>query len=46
MDCDALQVSAVKCGRIRVDGEMVPVSYVVKTSEKISHFLHRSVVFL
>ncbi|CAL9030731.1 unnamed protein product [Prunus brigantina] len=34
-------VSAVKCGRIRVDGEMVPVSYVVKTSEKISHFLHR-----
>lgn len=34
-------VSAVKCGRIRVDGEMVPVSYIVKTSEKISHFLHR-----
>ncbi|PNY15795.1 RNA pseudourine synthase 7-like protein [Trifolium pratense] len=34
-------VSAVKCGRIQVDGEMVPVSYVVKSSQKISHFLHR-----
>ncbi|KAJ1417875.1 Pseudouridine synthase, RsuA/RluB/C/D/E/F [Sesbania bispinosa] len=34
-------VSAVKCGRIQVDGEMVPVSYVVKPSQKISHFLHR-----
>jgi hypothetical protein len=31
----------VKCGRIQVDGEMVPVSYVVKSSQKISHFLHR-----
>ncbi|XP_044494285.1 RNA pseudouridine synthase 7 isoform X2 [Mangifera indica] len=34
-------VSAVKCGRIQVDGEMVPVSYIVKSSQKISHFLHR-----
>ncbi|KAM7265372.1 hypothetical protein ACFE04_003055 [Oxalis oulophora] len=34
-------VSAVKCGRIQVDGEIVPVSYVIKPSQKISHFLHR-----
>ncbi|KAG7023047.1 RNA pseudouridine synthase 7, partial [Cucurbita argyrosperma subsp. argyrosperma] len=34
-------VDAVKCGRIQVDGEMVPVSYIVKSSQKISHFLHR-----
>ncbi|KAF7834067.1 RNA pseudouridine synthase 7 [Senna tora] len=34
-------VNAVECGRIQVDGEMVPVSYVVKSSQKISHFLHR-----
>lgn len=34
-------VSAVKCGRIQVDGEMVPVSYIVKSSQKISHFVHR-----
>lgn len=34
-------VSAVKCGRIQVDGEIVPVSYIVKRSQKISHFLHR-----
>ncbi|GAV74707.1 PseudoU_synth_2 domain-containing protein [Cephalotus follicularis] len=34
-------VSAVKCGRIQVNGERVPVSYIVKTSQKISHFLHR-----
>ncbi|KAF4362618.1 hypothetical protein G4B88_026180, partial [Cannabis sativa] len=34
-------VSAVKSGRIQVDGEMVPVSYIVKSSQKISHFLHR-----
>ncbi|XP_010536597.1 PREDICTED: RNA pseudouridine synthase 7 [Tarenaya hassleriana] len=34
-------VSAVKCGRIQVDGEFVPVSYVVRSSQKISHFLHR-----
>ncbi|GFP91613.1 rna pseudouridine synthase 7 [Phtheirospermum japonicum] len=34
-------VSAVKAGRIKVDGQIVPISYVVKTSQKISHFLHR-----
>ncbi|OVA17432.1 RNA-binding S4 domain [Macleaya cordata] len=34
-------VSAVKCGRIQVDGQIVPVSYIVQTSQKISHFLHR-----
>ncbi|MBA0582490.1 hypothetical protein Gorai_024634, partial [Gossypium raimondii] len=34
-------VSAVKCGRIQVDGENIPVSYVVKRCQKISHFLHR-----
>ncbi|KAJ7957206.1 Pseudouridine synthase [Quillaja saponaria] len=34
-------VSAVKSGRIQVDGEMVPVSYIVKPSQKISHFVHR-----
>ncbi|XP_022932600.1 RNA pseudouridine synthase 7-like isoform X1 [Cucurbita moschata] len=34
-------IDAVKCGRIQVDGEMVPTSYIVKTSQKISHFLHR-----
>ncbi|KAL4036424.1 hypothetical protein IC575_005164 [Cucumis melo] len=34
-------VDAVKCGRIQVDGEIVPVSYIVKSSQKISHFLHR-----
>ncbi|XP_015866947.3 RNA pseudouridine synthase 7 [Ziziphus jujuba] len=34
-------VDAVKCGRIQVDGQMVPVSYIVKSSQKISHFLHR-----
>ncbi|XP_057729852.1 RNA pseudouridine synthase 7 isoform X2 [Arachis stenosperma] len=34
-------VSAVKCGRIQVDGERVPVSYIVKSSQKISHFVHR-----
>ncbi|CAN1318137.1 RNA pseudouridine synthase 7 [Linum perenne] len=33
--------TAVKSGRIQVDGETVPVSYVVKTSQKISHFVHR-----
>ena len=31
----------VKCGRIQVDGKMVPVSYIVKPSQKISHFLHK-----
>ncbi|MED6198277.1 hypothetical protein PIB30_064643 [Stylosanthes scabra] len=34
-------VNAVKCGRIQVDGERVPVSYIVKSSQKISHFVHR-----
>ncbi|GLT77550.1 hypothetical protein SLA2020_491200 [Shorea laevis] len=34
-------VSAVKSGRIQVDGEIVPVSYIVKRTQKISHFLHR-----
>ncbi|KAF5932836.1 hypothetical protein HYC85_029007 [Camellia sinensis] len=37
-------VSAVKSGRIQVDGEMVPVSYIVQPSQKISHFLHRFVM--
>ncbi|PIA41956.1 hypothetical protein AQUCO_02100063v1 [Aquilegia coerulea] len=34
-------VDAVKSGRIQVNGEIVPVSYIVKSSQKISHFLHR-----
>ncbi|KAM5571588.1 RNA pseudouridine synthase 7 [Rosa sericea] len=34
-------ISAVKCGRIQVDGQLVPVSFIVKPSQKISHFLHR-----
>ncbi|KAL8474543.1 hypothetical protein ACS0TY_030406 [Phlomoides rotata] len=34
-------VSAVKSGRIQVDGHIVPISYVVRSSQKISHFLHR-----
>ncbi|KAK6275886.1 hypothetical protein POUND7_005595 [Theobroma cacao] len=34
-------VSAVKCGRIQVDGENIPVSYKVKRCQKISHFVHR-----
>ncbi|EYU43033.1 hypothetical protein ABFS82_04G122600 [Erythranthe guttata] len=34
-------VSAVKSGRIQVDGQIVPVSYIVRSSQKISHFLHR-----
>ncbi|XP_031112492.1 RNA pseudouridine synthase 7 [Ipomoea triloba] len=34
-------VSAVKAGRIQVDGQRVPISYVVQSSQKISHFLHR-----
>nr|XP_043636562.1 RNA pseudouridine synthase 7-like [Erigeron canadensis] len=33
--------SAVKSGHIQVDGKTVPVSYIVQTSQKISHFLHR-----
>ncbi|RYR73485.1 hypothetical protein Ahy_A02g007842 [Arachis hypogaea] len=38
-------VSAVKCGRVQVDGERVPVSYIVKSSQKISHFVHRGSFF-
>ncbi|KAL9266077.1 hypothetical protein AKJ16_DCAP21070 [Drosera capensis] len=34
-------VQAVKCGRIKVDDQNVSVSYRLKTSHKISHFLHR-----
>lgn len=34
-------ISAVKAGRIQVDGQSVPISYVVQSSQKISHFLHR-----
>ncbi|CAN7006444.1 unnamed protein product [Brassica rapa subsp. trilocularis] len=33
-------VGAVKCGRIKVDGETVPVSYIVRSSQKITHFVH------
>ncbi|KNA23670.1 hypothetical protein SOVF_021940 [Spinacia oleracea] len=32
---------AVKCGRIQVDGKNVSIHYRVKTSETISHFVHR-----
>lgn len=38
--CDYYE-SAVKSGRIQVDGQKVSVSYVVHSSQKISHFLHR-----
>ncbi|AQK71232.1 RNA pseudouridine synthase 7 [Zea mays] len=34
-------VHAVKCGRLQVDGQMVHTDYIVKSSQKISHFLHR-----
>ncbi|XP_073013368.1 RNA pseudouridine synthase 7 [Typha latifolia] len=34
-------VGAVKSGRIQVDGQMVHPMYVVQSSQKISHFLHR-----
>ncbi|KAJ0804327.1 putative tRNA pseudouridine(32) synthase [Helianthus annuus] len=33
--------SAVKSGRIQVDGKTVPISYRVQSSQKISHFVHR-----
>ncbi|XP_021286280.1 RNA pseudouridine synthase 7-like [Herrania umbratica] len=33
-------VSAVKCGRIQVDGENIPVSCIVDRCQKISHFVH------
>ncbi|XP_027064648.1 RNA pseudouridine synthase 7 isoform X2 [Coffea arabica] len=36
-------VSAVKAGRIQVDGRIVPISYVVQPSQKISHFVHRCI---
>ncbi|KAK1363296.1 Pseudouridine synthase [Heracleum sosnowskyi] len=34
-------VSAVESGRIQVEGKTVPTSYIVRSSQKISHFLHR-----
>ncbi|XP_042435045.1 RNA pseudouridine synthase 7-like [Zingiber officinale] len=34
-------VNAVKCGRIQVDDKMVNTLYIVQSSQKISHFLHR-----
>ncbi|KAL6494961.1 hypothetical protein OROGR_030880 [Orobanche gracilis] len=34
-------VTAVEAGRIQVDGQIVPVTHVVKSSQIISHFLHR-----
>ncbi|KAJ8537051.1 hypothetical protein K7X08_035452 [Anisodus acutangulus] len=37
---DFYSESAVKSGRIQVGGKNVPVSYVVQSSQKISHFLH------
>ncbi|KAH9555030.1 hypothetical protein CY35_08G093600 [Sphagnum magellanicum] len=36
-----VQVQAVECGRIRVDGKIVSPSYVVHDSQKLSHFVHR-----
>ncbi|AQK71238.1 RNA pseudouridine synthase 7 [Zea mays] len=39
-------VHAVKCGRLQVDGQMVHTDYIVKSSQKISHFLHSSSLFL
>ncbi|KAK3154191.1 hypothetical protein QOZ80_2BG0187420 [Eleusine coracana subsp. coracana] len=34
-------VSAVKCGRLQVDEQSVHTDYIVKSSQKISHFVHR-----
>ncbi|KAH9293099.1 hypothetical protein KI387_000796, partial [Taxus chinensis] len=34
-------VEAVKSGRICVDGKLVSAQYVVKTSQTLSHFVHR-----
>ncbi|KAL6634451.1 hypothetical protein ACP70R_027122 [Stipagrostis hirtigluma subsp. patula] len=34
-------VRAVKCGRLQVDEQMVHADYIVKSSQKISHFVHR-----
>ncbi|XP_044502392.1 uncharacterized protein LOC123223313 isoform X4 [Mangifera indica] len=39
-------VSSVKCGRIQVDAVMVTVSDMVKSSQKLSHFVHRSCTLL
>ncbi|XLR27131.1 hypothetical protein S83_055031, partial [Arachis hypogaea] len=39
-------VSAVKCGRVQVDGERVSILYIVKSSQKISHFVHRHEPFV
>ncbi|XP_020679006.1 RNA pseudouridine synthase 7-like [Dendrobium catenatum] len=33
--------SAVKSGRIQVDDKIVSVSYIVRSTQKISHFVHR-----
>ncbi|KAK3406486.1 hypothetical protein EUGRSUZ_K02689, partial [Eucalyptus grandis] len=35
-------VSAVECGRTQVEGRVFPISYIVKSSEKVSHFVHRT----
>ncbi|RYR03520.1 hypothetical protein Ahy_B06g082522 [Arachis hypogaea] len=40
------KVSAVKCGRVQVDGERVSILYIVKSSQKISHFVHRHEPFV
>ncbi|PKA56912.1 RNA pseudouridine synthase 7 [Apostasia shenzhenica] len=34
-------VCAVQSGRIQVDEQVVPVSYIVQQTQKISHFVHR-----
>ncbi|XP_073099495.1 RNA pseudouridine synthase 7 isoform X2 [Elaeis guineensis] len=34
-------IKAINSGRIQVDGELVHASYVVRSSQKISHFVHR-----
>ncbi|XP_006647267.2 RNA pseudouridine synthase 7 [Oryza brachyantha] len=34
-------VRAVNCGRLQVDDQMVHTDYIVQSSQKISHFLHR-----
>ncbi|XP_044502389.1 uncharacterized protein LOC123223313 isoform X2 [Mangifera indica] len=41
-----MHVSSVKCGRIQVDAVMVTVSDMVKSSQKLSHFVHRSCTLL
>ena len=37
---------AVKLARIRVEGKMVAPTYVLRDSQRMSHFVHRSVPFL